>query len=88
MSNEKYIPSIPRFSTSGIAEQHQHWARSLTEPFSRQQNATLKWLLETKPMEQRPYVIIEDKRVLCGTKRKLYTKTAAGWRIQSLKTVK
>jgi len=88
MSNEKYIPSIPRFSTSGIADQHQHWARSLTEPYTRQQSATLKWLLEHAPTLQRSYVIIEDKLVLCGTKRKLYTKTATGWRIQAVKTVK
>lgn len=88
MSNEKYTPCIPRFSTSSIAEQHQHWARSLTEPYTRQQSATLKWLLDTKPIHQRAYVIIEDKKVLCGTKRKLYTKTATGWRIQALKTAK
>ena len=88
MSNEKYIPSIPRFSTKQIAEQHQYWARSLTEPFTRQQRATLKWLLETKPQAQRPYVIIDDKRVLCGTKRILYTKTATGWQSIKQKTVK
>ena len=76
----KYIKTDPRFDTKGIAEVHQHWARSLTHPFTDQQVRTLTWLYDTTPPEQRNYVIIADKQVLCGTNRKSYQlKAQAGW---------
>jgi hypothetical protein len=64
MSNKGYIPADPRFDTKHIDERHQHWARSLTEPFSEQEQITLQWLYDNSPVEQRKYVIINDKLVL------------------------
>lgn len=72
MSNKGYQPADPRFDTKNIAEVHQHWARSLTEPFTKQQQITLQWLYDTRVREQRKYVIIEDKLVLTPTNTIVY----------------
>ena len=76
----RYTKREPRFDIKGIAYQHQHWARSLTEPFTEQQTQTLEWLYQSTPPEQRKYVIISDKPVKCGTNRISYQlKANAGW---------
>jgi hypothetical protein len=76
----RYINTDPRYDTKGIADAHQHWARTLTEPLTTQQHQTLQWLYNTSPTEQRNYVIIADKKVLCGTNRTSYQlKANAGW---------
>jgi len=73
-------PPEPRYDTKGITDSHQHWARSLTEPFTEQQTKTLEWLYNTTPSEQRKYVIIQDQVILCGTNRVSYQlKANAGW---------